>query len=67
MYSRSLLFGTLLCTLILGSAAQGQGKAKGKGNNIVAIQNGWLFSFSDAKRQGAATGKPIMVVIRCEP
>ncbi|MBI1832777.1 MAG: hypothetical protein HYR84_15150 [Planctomycetes bacterium] len=65
MNFRSIVMSTLLCTLALSPTADGQGK--GKGNKMAAAQNGWLFSFSEAKRQGAATGKPIMVVIRCEP
>jgi hypothetical protein len=57
----------ILGTAAVGSTVDGQGKGKGKGNNSAAAQNGWLFNLSEGKRQAAASGKPLMVVIRCEP
>jgi hypothetical protein len=33
----------------------------------MAAQNGWEFSLSAGKRLARATGKPLMVVLRCVP
>ncbi len=32
-----------------------------------AVQNGWLFSLEEGKARARASGKPLMVVIRCVP
>jgi hypothetical protein len=37
------------------------------GSERQAVQNGWTFSLEAGKRQARATGKPLMVVIRCVP
>ena len=32
-----------------------------------AGRNGWLFSLEQGQAQARETGKPLMVVLRCEP
>jgi hypothetical protein len=32
-----------------------------------AAQTGWLFSLEEGKSRARASGKPLMVVIRCVP
>jgi hypothetical protein len=32
-----------------------------------ATRNGWLLSFGAGQEQARRTGKPLMVVLRCEP
>ena len=33
----------------------------------AAARNGWLFSLQSGKQRARETGKPLMVVVRCEP
>ena len=33
----------------------------------IAPQKGWLNDFNSAKAQAQKTGKPMMVVFRCDP
>jgi hypothetical protein len=54
-----------LLFVIACPVAHGQGK--GRGNSGLAAQNGWIFSLAEGKRQATQTGKPMMVVIRCDP
>jgi hypothetical protein len=65
MYLRTIA-AAVLCVLATGPMAFGQGKGRG-GNSAIAAQNGWIFSLAEGKRQAAQSGKPLMVVIRCEP
>lgn len=30
-------------------------------------RNGWLYSLSEGKTEARRTGKPLMVMVRCEP
>jgi hypothetical protein len=32
-----------------------------------AARHGWLFSLEEGKAQAKKAGKPLMVVLRCEP
>lgn len=32
-----------------------------------AVRNGWLLSLAEGKAEARKTGKPLMVVLRCEP
>ena len=38
-----------------------------RGRGQAAARNGWLFSLDAGKRLARETGKPLMVVLRCEP
>ena len=44
--------------------AQQRGKRRG---DQPAGQNGWLFSLQAGQAQARKSGKPLMVVVRCEP
>ena len=37
------------------------------GGERDAARNGWVFSLAEGKRLARATGKPLMVVLRCVP
>jgi hypothetical protein len=54
------LTGVVLCE----SPALAQ---RGRRGEQDAVRNGWLFSLAEGKRQARATGKPLMVVMRCVP
>ena len=60
-----------LIAMVLGGSLFGMaGPAwaqKGKRGEQDAVNNGWLFSLSEAKAQAKKTGKPIMAVVRCVP
>ena len=56
-----LFTSTLLLTLT--SAAFGQNSPHSK----IAPKKGWLFDFNAARNQAQRTGKPLMVVFRCDP
>ena len=57
---RTWLLNGLVGALLLGSgpAAAQKGKPSGRG---------WLTSLDAAKAQAKQSGKPLMVVFRCEP
>ena len=40
---------------------------RGRFGERSTARNGWLFSLSAGKQQARATGRPLMVVVRCEP
>ena len=44
------------------ACAQGRGRA-----HTPAAQHGWTFNLAEGKQQATASGKPLMVVFRCEP
>ncbi len=44
--------------------APAQPGRRGEGS---AARNGWLFSLAEGKRLAQKAGKPLMVVLRCEP
>jgi hypothetical protein len=56
--------------LVLGAAGLTATPAftqKGKGKGGDAARYGWLSSLTEGKAQARKTGKPLMVVLRCEP
>jgi len=60
----------LLGFLVLGAAGLTATPAlaqKGKGKGGDASRYGWLSSLTEGKAQARQTGKPLMVVLRCEP
>lgn len=60
----------LLGFLVLGVAGLTASPAraqKGKGKGGDAARYGWLSSLTEGKAQARQTGKPLMVVLRCEP
>jgi len=38
-----------------------------RGGDQQAGRYGWLFSLEDGKAQARRSGKPLMVVVRCQP
>jgi hypothetical protein len=50
---------------LAGAPAQAQrGPRPGEG---PAARHGWVLSLGEGQRQARATGKPLMVVLRCVP
>ena len=49
---------------LAGSPALAQ---RGPRGGEQAARNGWLFSLESGKQRARQTGKPLMVVLRCEP
>ena len=63
--------GPLVAALALAGVAladavvQAQrGRTPGEGS---AARHGWVLSLGEGQRQARATGKPLMVVLRCVP
>ena len=63
MNHRMVAFFALGFLALAGSPAG----AQPKGTKGGASGNGWLSSLQEGKRQAAKSGKPIMVVLRCQP
>jgi hypothetical protein len=59
---RTYLFGALAITLASAGVLSAQSPA-----SKVAAQKGWLTDLDAARAQAAKTGKPLMVVFRCDP
>jgi hypothetical protein len=59
---RTLLVGLMAFCTAFGAIAWGQGPPRGRGG-----ASGWLSSLSEGKAEAKRTGKPLMVVVRCEP
>ena len=60
----------LLGFFVLGAAGLTATPAfaqKGKGKGGDAARYGWLSSLAEGKTQARQTGKPLMVVLRCQP
>lgn len=57
-----LAFGLIA---LLGTHANAQ--FKGKGKEASASKYGWLSSLADGRSEANASGKPMMVVLRCVP
>lgn len=58
----------LLSALILAACSQSPALAqKGKRPGVDASRYGWLFGMTEGKQQAKKTGKPMMVVLRCQP
>jgi hypothetical protein len=49
------------------TSALAQKGRKGRGSQVDAVKNGWLFSLAEGKALAAKTNKPLMVVMRCVP
>lgn len=64
MRSRQLYVG--LAFAFLGMATTPLLAQPGRSRE-VALQNGWLFNYQQAKRIAAETNRPLMVVFRCVP
>lgn len=54
---------TSLLTLTIGTTAIAQNSPASK----IAAQKGWLTDLNTARAQALKTGKPIMLVFRCDP
>jgi hypothetical protein len=50
--------------LLFGSQAQAQ---RGSPGAAAAQRTGWIFSLTEGKRKAQETGKPLMLVFRCDP
>jgi hypothetical protein len=57
---------TLTIVVSTNTSALAQ-KGKGRGSQVDAVKNGWLFSLAQGKALAAKTNKPLMVVMRCVP
>ena len=57
---------TLTIVVSTNTSALAQ-KGKGRGSQVDAVKNGWLFSLAQGKALAAKTNKPLMVVVRCVP
>jgi hypothetical protein len=56
----------LLC-LALGSLLVAADSASAQGKKKAGRRSGWLTDYESAKVLARKTGKPLMVVFRCEP
>ena len=48
-------------------AGAGVGLAQNSPASKIAAQKGWLMNLDAARAQAQKTGKPLMVVFRCDP
>ncbi len=51
---------------VVASPSPAQFRGPGRGDQ-QAGRHGWLFSLSEGKARAKASGKPLMVVLRCVP
>ena len=56
-------FLSLVGCALFASSATAQNSAASK----IAPEKGWLSDWSSAKAQAQQTGKPLMVIFRCDP
>jgi hypothetical protein len=64
---RCLLLATLAVAGIALTQAPAYGQRDREDDGQAARRNGWGFSLAAGLRQARETGKPLMVVLRCEP
>jgi hypothetical protein len=64
---RSPLAAVLTVTAILLSDASAFAQRGRRGGGFDGFRNGWQFSLRTGKELARQTGKPLMVVIRCQP
>ena len=57
----------ILIAFIAGAMTAGPVMAQNSAASKIAPQKGWLNDFNTAKAQAQNTGKPLMVVFRCDP
>ena len=58
---------TLISMVVSTNTSALAQKGKGRGSQVDAVKNGWLFSLAEGKALAAKTNKPLMVVMRCVP
>jgi hypothetical protein len=63
---RALSLSALALAITLSTAMTALAQPR-RGNSFEAARNGWLFSLPEGKRQAQQSGKPLLVVIRCDP
>ncbi len=63
MLGRFAIFALLTAAIFTPSSVHAQ---RG-GNSGIASQNGWLFSLTQGKEFAQDSGRPLMVVLRCDP
>ncbi len=56
----------LLAVFLLAAAVPAVGHAQSKASKL-APSLGWLSDLNEAKAQARKTGKPLLVVFRCDP
>jgi hypothetical protein len=66
MKSGLAVFLALGCLGLVESSVLAQPRGP-RGGGQQAARYGWLFSLEDGKAQARKSGKPLMVVVRCEP
>jgi len=57
-----MLFSVLACTLTATTVL-----AQGSETSKIAPKKGWYNDLNAARAQALKTGKPLMVVFRCDP
>jgi hypothetical protein len=58
---------TLSMVVSTNTSALAQKGRKGRGSQVEAVKNGWLFSLAEGKALAAKNNNPLMVVMRCVP
>jgi len=53
--------------LVVLAVAEAPAQFRGPRGDQEAARNGWLFSLTEGKNRARASGKPLMVVVRCVP
>lgn len=62
----SVVLLTLVCTGLTGDLAMAQPR-RGIRGSFAAARHGWMSSLGAGQELARANGKPLMVVLRCEP
>jgi hypothetical protein len=67
---KSGIIGVVTLLVIGWSSGSVSAQSRGSVHMILdpeALRNGWVFSLEEGQAQGRKSGKPLMVVLRCNP
>ncbi|HEV2947002.1 MAG TPA: hypothetical protein VGX70_06480 [Gemmataceae bacterium] len=67
---KSGIIGVVTLLLIGWSSGCVRAQPRSSGHLVLdpeALRNGWVFSLDEGQAQGRKSGKPLMVVLRCNP
>jgi hypothetical protein len=67
---KSGIIGVVTLLVIGWSSDSVNAQSRGSGHMVLdpeALRNGWVFSLEEGQAQGRKSGKPLMVVLRCNP
>ncbi len=67
---KSGIIGVVTLVIVGWSSVSVDAQRRSSGQVIMdpeALRNGWIFSLEEGQAQARKNGKPLMVVLRCNP